>query len=83
MAEQNYKFYLAFENSICKDYFTEKLFRMMKYDVVPIVYGNGYEFNGLPESSYINALDFESIEALSKYLIYLNGNDTAYNEYFR
>ncbi len=35
-----------------------------------------------PVKSYINVRDFESVEKLSQYLIYLNGNDTAYAEYF-
>ena len=33
----NYKFYLAFENSICVDYVTEKFFNNMLLPVVPIV----------------------------------------------
>ncbi len=37
--EKNYMFYLAFENSICKDYVTEKFFNAVKYDFVPVVFG--------------------------------------------
>ena len=36
-----YKFYLAFENSICIDYITEKMFSILKYDIIPIVMGGG------------------------------------------
>ena len=35
----SYKFYLAFENSLCDDYVTEKLWRMQDIDAVPIMMG--------------------------------------------
>ena len=41
-----YKFYLAFENSICNEYITEKFFAILKYNIVPVVLGdirNKYE----------------------------------------
>ena len=37
--DKYYHFYLAFENSICKDYVTEKFFNAMERYVVPIVLG--------------------------------------------
>jgi alpha-1,3-fucosyltransferase len=36
-----FKFYLAFENSICSEYITEKFFDVLKYNVVPVVLGGG------------------------------------------
>jgi alpha-1,3-fucosyltransferase len=33
-----YKFFLAFENSICKDYVSEKLFSILEYNIIPVVY---------------------------------------------
>jgi alpha-1,3-fucosyltransferase len=36
-----YKFFLAFENSVCEDYITEKFFSTVRYDVIPVVYGGG------------------------------------------
>lgn len=38
---RSYKFYLAFENSICDDYITEKFFDILKYNIIPIVRGGG------------------------------------------
>ena len=80
---QRYKFYLSFENSFCIDYITEKYWENpLSNNIVPVVMGGAsYERLAIP-GSFINVVDFESVEALAKYLIYLNLNDTAYNEYF-
>ena len=41
---EKYKFYLAFENAICKDYVTEKMFRYLEADLVLVVRGgSAYE----------------------------------------
>ena len=39
LLEREYMFYLAFENSKCDDYVTEKFFATAKMDIVPIVMG--------------------------------------------
>jgi hypothetical protein len=41
---RNYKFYFAFENSLCKDYVTEKFFStLITYPIIPVVLGmNSY-----------------------------------------
>ena len=38
---KKYKFYFAFENSVCNDYITEKFFEILNYDIIPVVYGGG------------------------------------------
>ncbi len=54
MVEANYKFYLSFENSYCRDYITEKFWKVLKYQVVPIVMGAGDYSLYAPKKSYIN-----------------------------
>ncbi|XP_055350299.1 alpha-(1,3)-fucosyltransferase C-like isoform X2 [Paramacrobiotus metropolitanus] len=78
----NYKFYLAFENSICKDYVTEKVNRAYNNGAVPVVYG-GANYSALfPPHSFINVLDFDSPKALADYLVFLSTNTTEYRKYF-
>ena len=36
-----YKFFLAFENSICDGYITEKFFHTLRYNSIPVVHGGG------------------------------------------
>lgn len=79
-----YKFYFAFENSICTDYITEKFFYYLRYNIIVVVLGGGTNYSHyVPKSAYINALDFERPIDLANYLIYLGNNKTAYNEYFK
>ena len=61
MLERDYKFYLAFENSICRDYVTEKFYNPLRFSTVPIVYGGAdYEAKGAPPNSYIDVRTFSS-----------------------
>ena len=83
MLEKKYKFYLAFENSICIDYVTEKLWKVLPYDVIPVVLGGANYTKYLPKKSYIDVNDFQSPEELGKYLLKLDKNDDLYNEYFK
>ena len=78
-----YKFYLAFENSVCTDYITEKFWNALKRNSVPIVLAKDYYGpDVVPPGSFISVQDFPSVKALAEYLLYLDKNDTAYNEYF-
>ncbi|XP_066953062.1 alpha-(1,3)-fucosyltransferase C-like [Macrobrachium rosenbergii] len=83
MLQRDYKFYMAFENSLCKDYVTEKLFNTLRYNVIPVVYGLANYSHVAPPHSYIDAFDFGSAKELADYLLKLDKDDKAYNEYFR
>ena len=78
-----YKFFLAFENSVCNEYITEKFFDTLNYDILPVVLGAGDYSKYAPKSAFINAIDFPAPKQLAEYLAYLNSNQTAYNEYFK
>ena len=86
MLKKKYKFYLAFENSICRFYITEKFFKnALSNNVIPIVMGakrEDYELIG-PRNSYIHVDDFSNPKELAEYLLKLDQNDTLYNEYFQ
>jgi alpha-1,3-fucosyltransferase len=82
MIRSTYKFYLAFENSWCPDYITEKFSRSLLYEAIPIVLGGAdYSFFA-PPNSYINARDFSSPKELAEYIILLNRTDELYASYF-
>ena len=83
-----YKFYIAFENSRCPDYVTEKLYKILHMPVsenppVPVVMGprrKWYEEN-LPNNSFIHVDDFDSPEELASYLKYLDSHHESYLRY--
>ena len=82
MLKRDYKFYIAFENSLCPDYVTEKLTRTLMKDLIPIVYGAVDYSLFAPPHSYINVDDFQSVEHLARYISLLNENDQLYAQYF-
>ncbi|XP_065349904.1 glycoprotein 3-alpha-L-fucosyltransferase A isoform X2 [Cloeon dipterum] len=86
MLDKDYKFYLAFENSNCKDYITEKFFvNGLGHNVIPIVMGarpEDYE-KSAPLKSYIHVDEFATPRELAAYLHRLDADDELYNEYFR
>ena len=79
-----YKFYLAFENSICKDYVTEKFFDPFQRNIIPIVLGGANYSSIAPPHSYIDAFkDYsEDPEALAKLLKKISSDDALYASYF-
>ena len=78
----HFRFYLSFENAICKDYVTEKIFNALRLNTIPIVLGGANYSKILPPGSFINAGDFESPEGLANYLHSVLNNSTLYDSYF-
>lgn len=82
MLNSTYKFYLSFENALCIDYVTEKLFRAMKNYVIPVVFNGAVMNRFIPQNSVINANDFETVEDLANYLQFLSNDLEEYKKYF-
>ena len=77
-----YKFYISFENSFCLDYITEKLYRTIQTEIVPVVYGGTNYTRDLPPHSFIDALDYDSPADLARHLNFLSNNEAEYLKYF-
>ena len=80
MLAKNYKFYLSFENTFCRDYVTEKLFKILERDIVPVVYGAVNYSAIAPPNSYIDATQL-SARKLAQLLLTLDKDDYQYNKY--
>ncbi|GFT61682.1 glycoprotein 3-alpha-L-fucosyltransferase A [Nephila pilipes] len=79
---KDYKYYLSFENSICKDYITEKFFNALHYNIVPVVFGAANYKAIAPPNSYIDATHFSNPKLLANQLRVIAENSTWYNSLF-
>ncbi|XP_077335815.1 3-galactosyl-N-acetylglucosaminide 4-alpha-L-fucosyltransferase FUT3-like [Lithobates pipiens] len=81
-----YKFYLSFENSMYRDYITEKLWsNAFGSWAVPVVLGasrKNYE-QFVPGDAFIHVDDFSSPKELADYLLELDKDDVKYQKYFK
>ncbi|XP_050052502.2 alpha-(1,3)-fucosyltransferase C-like [Dermacentor andersoni] len=80
--ERTYFYALAFENSICVDYVSKKMFNVLKHNIIPVVFGGANYSHIAPKHSYIDSLSFESPKYLAEYLIKLSKNYTEYSAHF-
>uniref|UniRef100_A0A915DTX3 Fucosyltransferase n=1 Tax=Ditylenchus dipsaci TaxID=166011 RepID=A0A915DTX3_9BILA len=75
-------FYLAFENSVCKQYVTEKFWNIKRL-IVPVVLNRQVMHGlGIPDSAYIAVNDFAGPRELAARLSFLQANQKEYLEHF-
>ena len=55
-----FQFYLSLENSLCADYVTEKFWKVLQYNVIPVVLNGANMSNIAPKNSYIDFKDFNN-----------------------
>ncbi|XP_043483623.1 alpha-(1,3)-fucosyltransferase 7-like [Leptopilina heterotoma] len=82
---ENYKFYLSFENSNCRQYLTEKVFwNAYEKFAIPVIMGAPYDDceKLLPPNSFIHVNQFSSPLALANYLMNLNEHGS-YGKYHK
>ncbi|CAH1799921.1 unnamed protein product, partial [Owenia fusiformis] len=80
---KTYMFYLAFENTLCEDYITEKPGNaIIRWEIIPITYGYGNYTAHLPPNSFINVNSFQTVSDLSKHLNKVAESRDLYNSYF-
>ncbi|KAK0164399.1 hypothetical protein PV328_003033 [Microctonus aethiopoides] len=79
-----YKFTLAFENAVCDDYITEKLWRPLIVGSVPVYYGSPSFKDWLPSNnSAIAVNDFKNPKELAEYLLACLKDDKKYEDHLR
>ncbi|KAF1744585.1 hypothetical protein MXB_2895 [Myxobolus squamalis] len=75
-----YKYFIAAENSHCKEYTTEKYWGTLERGAIPILIGYPTNLTALIPGSFINAFDFRHPRDLAKYLEKVS---TDIDEYFK
>ncbi|XP_060603588.1 alpha-(1,3)-fucosyltransferase 7-like [Ruditapes philippinarum] len=80
---RQYKFYLSFENSKCKDYVSEKYWQALHRGQIPIVNWDLSTINkDIPiPGSYISVSDFKDVQTLANHIKRVSVNETLYNSY--
>ncbi|VDI38682.1 Hypothetical predicted protein [Mytilus galloprovincialis] len=82
---QNYKFYLSFENSLCNNYITEKVYDIFEEGnmMLPVIRGAPNIASFLPEGTFIATSNFTSPKELSAFLSKIGSSEKEYTSYLK
>ena len=67
---------------LSQDYVTEKFFKILPYNVIPVVLNGANMSRVAPPHSYINVMDFNSTEELASHLHRVDQDDKLFASYF-
>uniref|UniRef100_A0A1I8A902 Fucosyltransferase n=1 Tax=Steinernema glaseri TaxID=37863 RepID=A0A1I8A902_9BILA len=83
MLDTDYYFYISFENSICDDYITEKLWNQgYQHNIIPIVLQRSVVERYVPPQSFIAVDDFANVKDLAAELQRIMSDKALYASYF-
>ncbi|KAK7489399.1 hypothetical protein BaRGS_00019343, partial [Batillaria attramentaria] len=69
LLNSTYRFYLSFENSVCRDYVTEKFYKIFaNVNAIPVVRGGADYKKFFPPGTFIDAGDFKTPQSLAAHL---------------
>lgn len=74
------KFTIAFESTELEDFYTEKIIHAYGSKTVPIYFGNKNINDIFNPKSFINCMDFPSLEAAAEYIAKVDQDDALYME---
>ena len=80
--KSSYQFYLAFENSDCREYVSEKYWSTLMRNQIPIVAWKLPMDDLVIPNSYINVRDFKDLHTAGEYIKRVSENRPLFNSYF-
>lgn len=76
-----YKFFFAFENSLCLDYVSEKFYDNFGGNTILVARGGANYDKLFPTDTFINTRQFQNAKTLADFLIALNSSEEGYTQY--
>ena len=81
MLNKEYRFYLAFENSVCNGYITEKLWQQgLSAHVIPVVLSAAIVAPYLPNDSFLAVDQYKTVKQFADVVKQLMTDDAAYTK---
>jgi len=77
----DYKFTIAFENSVLPGYVTEKIFEPLAAGSIPLYFGDESVKLDFNPKAFINVRDFKNFSEALRYVEEVDKNEDLYNSY--